>query len=48
LIHYAHKGIRIYIIDPGEPNYAPSPSIVHIRKSASEGVAYLTKLLLER
>jgi NAD-dependent deacetylase len=48
LIHYAHKGIPIYIIDPGEPNYLPSPYIVHIRKSASEGVAYLTKLLLEQ
>jgi NAD-dependent deacetylase len=48
LIHYAPKGIPVYIIDPGEPNYSPSPSIVHIRKSASEGVAYLTNLLLER
>jgi NAD-dependent deacetylase len=45
LMHYAKRGTPVYVIDPGAPNFSPSPNIEHIRKPASEGVAFLTQKL---
>lgn len=44
LLHYAPREAPIYLIDPGQPAFSPSPRITHIKEPASKGV----RLLLQR
>lgn len=48
LLHYAPAGIPVFVIDPKIPQQARQGRIHPIEKGASEGVAELKKLLLNR
>lgn len=47
LVNYAPRGIPIFVVDPGEPNYSGTGTTV-IRKKATEGVPELGRLLRMR
>lgn len=48
LIHYAPEGIPVFLIDPKIPRQALPSGIHMIEKKASEGVAELTRLLINQ
>jgi NAD-dependent protein deacetylases, SIR2 family len=45
LIHYAKKGIKIYLIDPNDVNVPYGINVTHIKKGASEGMKELEGIL---
>lgn len=47
LLHYAPEGIPVFVIDPKIPAEARRRGFYLIEKGASEGVAELTKMLLD-
>lgn len=48
LIHYAPEGIPVFLIDPKIPRQALPSGIHTIERKASEGVAELTRLLINQ
>lgn len=45
LLNYVPVGVPIYLIDPGDPMYTPSPNITFINEKATTGVKKLIQLL---
>ncbi len=45
LIHYVRPDVPVYVIDPGNPGYAPQMNITHIKKVASEGLMDFVNVL---
>ncbi len=47
LMNYAKPEVPIFIIDPGNPSFQPSPQITFINKGAGEGLNILKSKLLK-